>query len=209
MPLEDPPKRPNAGLGNGDMRDLFGEPHLPEGFRYTRDVLSRVEEQDFVRRFELLPLQPFEFHGYPANRRIFTFGDSYVFAGQKPRDDATIPDYMRPLTEIASRIGGVPASAFRQIMITEYSSGAGIGWHRDRPSYGDIVGVSFSAPCTLRLRRRVGEGWERRSMLVEPRSAYLLQGPVRNVWSHSIPAVDRLRYSATLRTFRSKPVGAS
>src|ERR1700722_5555613 len=40
-------------------------------------------------------------------------------------------------------------------MVTEYGPGAGIGWHRDRPSYEDIVAVSFLAPCTLRLRRRV------------------------------------------------------
>jgi alkylated DNA repair dioxygenase AlkB len=184
------------------MGDLFGEPELPPGFRYIPDVISTADEKCLVRRFENLPLKPFEFHGHQGNRRICTFGHRYVFAGQEPRADASIPDYLLPLTDVASQISGVPAEAFEQLMVTEYGPGAGIGWHRDRPSYEDIVAVSFLAPCTLRLRRRVEEGWERRSALVEPRSVYLLHGPVRNSWQHSIAPMDALRYSVTLRTFR-------
>ena len=184
------------------MGDLFGEPELPAGFRYIPDVISTADEKSLVQRFEKLPLKPFEFHGHQGNRRIYTFGHRYVFAGQEPRADASIPDYLLPLTDVASQISGVPAEAFEQLMVTEYAPGAGIGWHRDRPSYEDIVAVSFLGPCTLRLRRRVGEGWERRSAHIEPRSAYLLHGPVRNSWQHSIAPMDVLRYSVTLRTFR-------
>jgi alkylated DNA repair dioxygenase AlkB len=35
---------------------------------------------------------------------------------------------------------------------------------------------------------------------VEPRSAYLMSGPARWDWEHSIPPVDRSRWSITLRT---------
>jgi alkylated DNA repair dioxygenase AlkB len=182
--------------------DLFGEPALPEGYRYQPDVLTQAEEQALVARFEALPLKPFEFHGYAAKRRIFSFGHRYVFAGQAPREDSSIPDYFRPLQEIAEAISGNPANAFEQVMVSEYPPGAGIGWHRDRPTYDDIVAISFLAPCTLRLRQRKGEGWERRFAHIDPRSAYLLHGPVRNVWSHSIAAMDVTRYSVTLRTFR-------
>jgi alkylated DNA repair dioxygenase AlkB len=188
------------------MGDLFGEPELPAelpaGFRYMPHVLSPAEEKSLVQRFEKLPLKPFEFHGYQGNRRIYTFGQGYIFAGQERRADPSIPDYLVPLTEIASRISGMPADAFEQLMVTEYAPGAGIGWHHDRPSYEDIVAVSFLAPCTLRLRRKVGEDWERRSAHIEPRSVYLLHGPVRNSWQHSIAPMDVLRYSVTLRTFR-------
>ena len=185
-----------------DTADLFGEGKLPDGFRYIPEVLSAAEEQSLVRQFEKLPLQRFEFHGYLANRRIFTFGHKYIFAGQKPRADARIPDYLRPLTEIAGRISERPADAFEQVMVTEYTPGAGIGWHRDRPSYEDIVSVSFLVPCTLRLRRKAGHHWERRSVFVAPRSVYLLHGPVRDSWQHSIAPMEALRYSVTLRTFR-------
>lgn len=166
------------------------------------EVLSPAQEQDLVRRFEKLPLTPFEFRGYLGNRRIFSFGHKYLFAGQKPRADASIPDYLRPLAEIARAISGRPAAAFEQIMVTEYAPGAGIGWHLDRPSYEDIIGISFLAPCVLRLRRKAGQGWERRSAPIEPRSAYLLHGEVRTGWQHSIAPMDALRYSVTLRSFR-------
>ena len=184
------------------MKDLFGEPELPSGFRYMPDVISATQERDLVARFEKLDLKPFEFHGYKGNRRIYTFGHRYEFAGQEARDDANIPDYLRPLMEIAGEISGAPAAGFEQIMVTEYAAGAGIGWHRDRPTYEDIVGISFLAPCALRLRRRDGDDWERMSAHIEPRSAYLLHGKVRNVWQHSIAPMDVLRYSVTLRSFR-------
>ena len=194
-------KRSTRNAASG-MGDLFGESDLPPGFCYISDVLSSADEKSLIQRFEKLPLKPFEFHGYHGNRRIYTFGHRYVFAGQEPRADAGIPDYLQPLTELASRISGMPADAFEQLMLTEYAPGAGIGWHRDRPTYEDIVAVSFLAACTLRLRRRVGDDWERRSARIEPRSVYLLHGPVRNTWHHSIAPMDVLRDSVTLRTFR-------
>lgn len=184
------------------MLDLFGTGQLPEGFRYLPEAISRTEERSLVEHFKKLELQSFEFHGYLANRRIFTFGHKYVFAGQRPRADARIPEYLQPLTEIASQITGKPSEAFEQIMITEYAPGAGIGWHVDRPSYEDIVSVSFLAPCVLRLRRQVGDKWERCSAPVDARSAYLLRGTVRTGWQHSIAPMNALRYSVTLRTFR-------
>src|SRR5258708_26312831 len=104
---------------------------------------------------------------------------------------------------MASQISGMPANAFEQLMGTEYKPGAGIGWHRDRPAYEDIVAVSFLAPCTLRLRRKAGEDWERRLAHIEPPSVYLLHGPVRNSWQNSIAPIAVLRYSVTLRTFRA------
>lgn len=127
------------------MGDLFGEPELPAGFRYIPDVISTAGEKSLVQRFEKLPLKPFEFHGRQGNRRIYTFGHRYVFAGQEPRADASIPDYLLPLTDVASQISGVPAEAFEQLMVTEYAPGAGIGWHRDRPSYEDRRSVVSQA----------------------------------------------------------------
>jgi hypothetical protein len=61
-------------ISASSMADLFGEPDLPEGFRYFPNALSRAEEKSFVQRFEKLPLKPFEFRGYLGKRRIFTFG---------------------------------------------------------------------------------------------------------------------------------------
>jgi alkylated DNA repair dioxygenase AlkB len=40
-------------------------------------------------------------------------------------------------------------------------------------------------------------------MMLSPRSIYLMRGPSRDQWEHSIPAVDALRYSITFRSLRS------
>ena len=90
----------------------------------------------------------------------------------------------------------------QHVLVTEYGAGAGIGWHRDKSVFGEVVGISLLTPCTFRLRRKVGDGWERRSVIAEPRSAYLLSGAARTEWEHSIPAVDALRYSLTFRNLR-------
>ena len=122
IPVNRMPRPPAA-----QMPDLFGAPELPEGFDYMPEVLSVAEELELVGLFESLPMRPFEFHGHQANRRIFTYGHRYIFAGQKPRADAAIPDRLRPLAEIAGAIAGVPEELFEQLMVTEYPPGAGIG----------------------------------------------------------------------------------
>jgi alkylated DNA repair dioxygenase AlkB len=89
------------------------------------------------------------------------------------------------------------------VLITEYSPGSAIGWHRDKPQYDEVVAFSFLSACHLRFRRALAEGWERRSLAVMPRSAYVPRGEARNQWEHSIPAVGALRYSVTFRSLRS------
>jgi alkylated DNA repair dioxygenase AlkB len=92
----------------------------------------------------------------------------------------------------------------QQVLVTEYPLGAPIGWHKDRPEFGGVVGVSLLAPCILRFRRKIGSKWERASLIAEPRSAYLLSGAARQDWQHSIPPVESLRYSVTFRSFKTR-----
>jgi alkylated DNA repair dioxygenase AlkB len=121
-----------------------------------------------------------------------------------------IPDWLLPLRDKAGQWAGLAPERLEHVLLTEYEPGAAIGWHRDRSAFGDVVGVSLLAPARLRFRRKAGAKWERRALLVEPRSAYLLTGPARSEWEHSIPAAEALRYSITFRTMKWLPaVGAS
>ena len=187
--------------------DLFGVPATPEGFRYGPDLFSSAEERAFVARFESLPFKPFEFHGYLGNRRVVSFGFRYDYAGRSLRTARPMPDFLAPLREIASQFAGIPAPALQQALVTEYAPGAGIGWHRDKPMFQDVVALSFLAPCVLRLRRKTDAGWEREAAEIAPRSGYLLHGPVRSEWEHSITPMDVLRYSVTFRSFRPEHRG--
>jgi alkylated DNA repair dioxygenase AlkB len=56
--------------------------------------------------------------------------------------------------------------------------------------------------CRLRFRRGPERGSERVTLTLEPRSGYVLSGPARSEWQHSILEVDALRYSITFRTLR-------
>lgn len=181
--------------------DLLAAPKaLPEGFRYHRDVLSVEEEEELARELEQLPFKPFDFQGFLANRQVVSFGYRYEYNSRAVVEAAPFPAFLIPLRRKVAAVFDRPAEAFRQVLINEYRSGAGIGWHRDKAQFDDVVGVSLLAPCKLRFRRKAGATWDRASLTVEPRSAYLLTGLARTVWEHSIPAVDQLRYSITLRT---------
>jgi alkylated DNA repair dioxygenase AlkB len=113
-----------------------------------------------------------------------------------------MPKFLLPLRAIASGFSGIAEDKLEQALVTEYAPGAGIGWHRDKPMFEKVAALSFLAPCDLRLRRKNATGWERRSVHIAPRSGYLLSGPVREEWEHSIVPMETLRYSVTFRSFR-------
>ena len=189
-----------------------------EGFRYQPDLINPADENELVKRVRELPFREFEFHGYLGKRRVVSFGWQYDYSGQTLRKADDIPDFLLPLRALAASFAGFEPSALQHVLVTEYGPGAGIGWHRDKKVFGQVVGISLLTPCTLRFRRIVGNGsgsdrmpakskkpkrqWERVNVLAEPRSAYHLSGPARLEWEHSISHVDELRYSITFRNMR-------
>jgi alkylated DNA repair dioxygenase AlkB len=172
-----------------------------EGFRYQPELLDHEGEELLLTHLRALPFREFEFHGYTGKRRVVSFGWKYEFSGEKLRKVEDIPKFLLPLRERAADFARLEPEAFEHALVTEYGPGAGIGWHRDKAVFGEVVGVSLLAPCILRFRRKGDEKkWERVNVLAEPRSAYHLTGPARSEWQHSILRVDALRYSITFRT---------
>jgi alkylated DNA repair dioxygenase AlkB len=186
--------------------DLF-EPqktNFPEGFRYQTDVLSLAQEVVLLHELAALDFQPFEFHGFIGRRRVVSFGWRYDFNGGGLQPTQPLPPFLLDARAIAAGFAEIPATEFEQALVTEYSPGAAIGWHRDRSVYSEVIGLSLLAECTFRLRRKREDRFERLSLTVAPRSAYLLAGPSRTEWEHSIPAVGALRYSITFRRMAKK-----
>jgi alkylated DNA repair dioxygenase AlkB len=185
--------------------NLLDEPNLslPEGFEYRPALVTSEEQAELIERFQALDFKPFEFHGYFGNRRVVSFGWHYDFAASQVRRVGDLPDFLMPLRDRAAAFAGIDAAAFEHAVVTEYSPGAGIGWHRDRPVFDDVIGISLGASCRFRLRRKQGASWQRAALRLEPRSAYLLRGPVRREWEHSIPPVEQLRYSVTFRSVKA------
>jgi alkylated DNA repair dioxygenase AlkB len=182
---------------------------LPEGLRYRAELVSPADEATLVEQIRRLPLREFQFQGYVGKRRVVSYGWQYDFNERKLLKTEDIPAWLLPLRMAAAEFAGMSATELQQVLVTEYDAGASIGWHRDKAVFGEVVGISLLSSCRFRLRRKVGELWERVSFEAEPRSAYLLRGPSRTVWEHSIPPVESLRYSVTFRNFRAGQDGDS
>jgi alkylated DNA repair dioxygenase AlkB len=133
-----------------------------------------------------------------------SFGWRYDFNGGGLRKTQEIPDFLLPLRKEAAKFAGIAPASIEHVLVTEYGLGAAIGWHKDRPDFEEIIGVSLASSCTFRFRRKIATRWDRRSLPVEPRSVYLLSGQSRTEWEHSISDAEALRYSVTFRTLKSK-----
>lgn len=172
----------------------------PDGFRYQQDILPADEERELLDRIRGLPLKEYEFHGFTARRRVIYYGRQHDISENRFDEPEPIPVYLHQLRERAASFAGLAAVDLALAQVIEYQPGAAIGWHRDRSVFGDVIGISLLSACNFRFRRKAGATWERYSLTAEPRSIYLLRGPSRTEWQHSIPAVETLRYSIIFRT---------
>src|ERR1041385_3963083 len=182
---------------------LFPIDNLPEGFLYQPNFLTREEEAELLRIFHELPFQAFDFHGYTARRRVLEFGLEYDFTTRKATPAQSFPEFLSPVRERAAQFAGISAAALVEGMVTEYSPGAPIGWHRDAPQFGAVIGVSLAGTARMRFKPYKAEG-KPFAIALERRSIYLMRARARWRFQHIIPAVKELRYSITFRTLRSK-----
>ena len=113
-----------------------------------------------------------------------------------------MPSSVRIVARRVEAWAGLPEASVRQVLCTEYEVSVGIGWHRDKPHFDKVFGLSLGSPCKFRFRRRSGDRWERHTLEALPRSLYMMDGEARSVWEHSIPPVEARRYSITFRTMK-------
>ena len=179
--------------------DLFAEPLLA-GVEYRPDFISRDEEAALIAQLNAMDLAPFRFQGWTGNRKTQSFGWRYDFDDASFSLTEQIPEWLEPLRYKAAAFAGVAPDEIDHALLARYDPGAGIGWHKDRSVFDRVVGVSLYSPATLRFRQRTGSGFNRFSLRVEPRSAYLLSDEARHQWEHSIVPGATLRFSITFRT---------
>ena len=185
------------------MKDLFGTA-FPPGLTQVDDIVTPAEEAALIAHIDASDLEPFRFQGWLGKRLTRSFGWRYDFDTARFAETDALPDWLLPLRAKAAEFAGLPAYDFIHALLIRYDPGAGIGWHRDRPLFDHVVGISLGNPATLRLRRRVGARFERASAILAPRSVYHLAGEVRHEWEHSIAPMDVPRWSITLRSLSEK-----
>ena len=188
-----------------DTLPLFDPPAtLPEGFVYLADFLVPTEQEELIQAIGRLAFREVRMHGVVARRRIVQFGWRYHFDSRSLEGGEPVPGWLEPLQRRAGRFAQRAPEELSEVLVTEYQPGATIGWHRDAPPFGLVVGVSLLSACRMRFRRGSDRSAERAECRLDPGSAYLLQGPARSDWQHSIPAVTSLRYSVTFRTLAER-----
>lgn len=177
----------------------------PDGFLYRSEFISQDEERQLLTEIEQLPFEQALFQGYLAKRRMVAFGVDYSFESRQVSPGKPFPDFLLRLKDrVTELVAGANAENFVEGLVTEYAPGAAIGWHRDAAQFGIVCGISLLAPCRMRLRLTTKDEYEIASLVLEPRSAYVFRGEARWRWQHSIPPVDQLRYSITLRTLQPR-----
>jgi len=176
---------------------------LPPGFRYQPDFLTEAEERALLAELARLELQPFEFRGYTARRRVVEYGWEYDFGSRQATRAAPIAPFLLPLRERAARFAGLFPELLVEAVVTEYLPGAPLGWHRDVPQFETILGISLGSAGRMRFKPYRGEG-KLVSAMLEPRSLYVIQGDARWKSQHSMPPVETTRHSITFRTLREK-----
>ena len=181
--------------------DLFGPPLLP-GLGYADEIIDADAERALIAQIAAAKLTPFQFQQWEGKRLTRSFGWTYDFQTGRFAPGDAIPDWLLPLRASAAAYAGLDADALEQILLIEYGPGAGIGWHKDRPVFEHVIGVSLGAPAVMRFRRREGASFRRATADLAPRSIYHMRGEVRDDWEHSIAAIDAPRWSVTFRSLR-------
>jgi alkylated DNA repair dioxygenase AlkB len=184
---------------------------VPDGFIYRQNLISEAEEHELIREIEKLQLTPFKYYQFTGKRRTVSFGWEYEFGKSDITTAPDIPAFLLPLRTRAANLFNIDPDSLIQTSIIEYSVGSPIGWHRDIPHFGVVVGISLGAACRMRFRKyqrgrtkNVNRD-EILSIELQPRSIYLMSGASREIWQHSIPPVKELRYAIMMRTLRAKP----
>lgn len=184
------------------MDNLFAIPVLPD-IASLDEFVTPAEEAELIAAIDATDLSPFRFQGWTGKRLTHSYGWTYDFDAGRLRRGDPLPGWLLPVRDRAAVFAGLSADELVQALLIRYDPGAGIGWHRDRPAFEHVIGLSLGAPAVMRFRRRRGERYERVSMPLAPRGAYHLAGEARQEWEHSIIGLDRRRWSITFRSLRA------
>lgn len=186
------------------MLDFLDVAALP-GLFSADDFVTPAEEAELIAHIEAVGLSPFKFQQWTGKRLTRSFGWSYDFEAGRVAPTEPIPSWLEPIRIRAADFAGLAPADLIQALVIRYDAGAGIGWHKDRPVYGHVIGISLGAPATMRFRRRIKSKFERATAPLAPRAIYHLSGEARHSWEHSITEMDATRWSITFRSLaRSK-----
>ena len=198
-------------ISDGDPTLFDASAQVPDGYLYRKNFISAAEEQELIEEIQKVQLEPFKYYQFTGKRRTASFGWQYEFGASEITAAPEMPPFLLPLRVRAGKVFNIDPNSLVQTSIIEYSTGSPIGWHRDIPQFGVVVGISLGAACRMKFRKysrvrpKKVDRNEVLSIELQPRSIYLMSEAAREIWQHSIPPVKQLRYAIMMRTLRPKP----
>jgi alkylated DNA repair dioxygenase AlkB len=195
---------------DGEPTLFHASAQVPDGFLYRENFISEAQEHELIQEIQRVHLEPFRYYQFTGKRRTASFGWQYEFGASEVTAAAELPPFLLSLRTRAGKLFAIDPNTLIQASIIEYSTGSPIGWHRDIPHFGDVIGISLGAACRMRFRKYSRVRTKKRnrdevfSIELQPSSIYLMSGASRESWQHSIPPVKELRYAIMMRTLRAK-----
>ena len=188
--------------------ELFDTPkQLPHGSVYQPEFITRAEEMTLLEAIEPLPFREARFQQYFAKRRVVHFhpaggGEAYDQNDDDTFSSGPLPSLFVDLQQKVAKWLAIDPATLIHALASEYRPGTPIGWHRDKPVYGVVVGLSLAGWGRMRFRPLDPRAPRNAMVLIElePRSVYVMQGPIRWQSQHSMLPTTALRYSITFRT---------
>ncbi len=156
----------------------------PGGLRVIRLFLESGQQDCLIRQVDTQPWRS------DLKRRVQHYGWRYDYRARRvsERDDlGPLPSWLAGEAERLAQEGSFEAPP-TQAIVNEYEPGQGIAPHIDcEPCFGEtIASLSLGGRIVMDFRHiRTGE---RRSLLLEPGSLLVLNGPSRYEWTHGIAA---------------------
>lgn len=192
----------------GSQYKLFEtEARFENGFRYRPDFITEDEEElllSFIAAQRLTHATGGDEGQYLAKRRHKHFGWGYDFRKDRLVPGPELPPFLGRFARRIEKMLDLSRGRVVEALINEYSPGAAIGWHKDNEPFEHVVGISLAGWASMRLRPLRGRGKRNAkdviALEVEPRSVYVMQGPSRTDFQHSVAPTKTLRYSITFRT---------
>ena len=182
--------RRTAGLSE-QFRLFADNPRFPEGLRYAAEFVSPAIERELIARRRgaaaaAVSVRPIR--GQAAGGVVRLSLRLHAAPSAGGRSD---PAMARSAHRTQVEAFGGPATRIAQVLCTEYDTGVGIGWHRDKPHFDRIFGLSLGSPCKFRFRRPAGEKWQRFTLDAAPRSIYMMAGDPAAAGSTAFPPSRR------------------
>src|SRR3954447_27039396 len=177
----------------------------PEGLVYEPELVPEELEKELLDVFQPRRFDPIVIRGQAARRTARHYGLGYDYEARTPMPGEPVPGWLLPARAVAADLAGFDPEELVEILVQRYPPGSTIGWHRDAPAFGTVIGLSLGGASRLRFQRGKREARRVFEVQLEPRSGYVLSGKARSSWEHSIPPTKELRYSITFRTLRSAP----